>query len=69
MTGKTAVITGGAGGYLQTSARGRYIDGGGAPHLQVLLTAAEAMGVEDFSEFGDTSLSASDRVAVAGARA
>ncbi len=63
------VITGGAGGYLRTSPRGRYIDGGGAPHLQVLLTAAEAMGVEDFSEFGDTSLSASDRVAVAGARA
>ncbi|MEM9070398.1 MAG: DUF1552 domain-containing protein [Myxococcota bacterium] len=63
------VISGGAGGYLQKSARGRYIDGRGAPHLQVLLTAAEAMGVEDFSAFGDTSLPASDRVAVAGARA
>ncbi|MEM6955437.1 MAG: DUF1552 domain-containing protein, partial [Myxococcota bacterium] len=63
------VISGGAGGYLRTAPGGRYINGSGAPHLRVLLTAAEAMGIEDFSGFGDRNLSGSDRQAVEGARA
>ncbi|MEM9194499.1 MAG: DUF1552 domain-containing protein [Myxococcota bacterium] len=61
------VLTGGAGGYLRTSPNGRYINGGGSPHLQVLLSAAEGMGVTDFQGFGDMSLGG-DRQAVAGAR-
>lgn len=45
------VISGGAGGYL-TGNRGGLINGGGASHQQVLLSAAQAMGVDNFSNFG-----------------
>jgi hypothetical protein len=47
------VFSGGAGGYLKTSPEGRYIDAADAPHQQVLLSCCEAMGVTDFSGFGD----------------
>jgi hypothetical protein len=45
------VLSGGAGGYL-TGNRGRLLNGGGASHAQLLLNAAEAMGVTNFSGFG-----------------
>jgi hypothetical protein len=47
------VFSGGAGGYLQKSGGGRYIAGGGQPHLRALLNAAEALGITDFTGFGD----------------
>jgi hypothetical protein len=53
------VVAGGAGGYL--GGRNRYLQGGGAFHLRVLMNAAEAMGVRDLSGFGDPNQSASDR--------
>jgi hypothetical protein len=49
------VFSGGAGGYLQKSAGGRYLAGGGQPHQRALLNAAEAMGITDFTGFGDTA--------------
>jgi hypothetical protein len=51
------VFSGGAGGYLQKSAGGRYVAGGGKPHLCALLNAAEAMGITDFTGFGDAAAS------------
>jgi hypothetical protein len=53
------VVTGGAGGYLGNG--NRYLQGGGAFHLRVLMNAAEAMGVRDMSRFGDPNAGASDR--------
>jgi Protein of unknown function (DUF1552) len=47
------VFSGGAGGYLKTSPEGRYIDSGNEPHQRVLLSCCEAMGLTDFSGFGD----------------
>ena len=47
------VVTGGAGRYLRTSPNGRYIRGNGEPHQTVLTACAEAMGVTDFSTFGN----------------
>lgn len=43
----------GGGGYLDTAPGGRYIDGGGEGHQRALLNVAEAMGVADFTGFGD----------------
>ena len=55
------VLAGGAGGYLKTSAGGRYIhtDGSdpGARHERVLLSLIDAMGITSFSGFGDPMLS------------
>lgn len=62
------VISGGAGGYLKKSAGGRYIDGAGAPHLRVLMTAADAMGISELSAFGDKSLTQADRAPIAEAK-
>jgi len=45
----------GAGGYLTTSPNGRYIDGGGDAHQRALLSCAAAMGVTDFTGFGDVT--------------
>lgn len=45
------VIAGGAGGYL-TGNRGRLINGGGASHQQILLSAAESMGATNYGAFG-----------------
>jgi hypothetical protein len=47
------VFSGGAGGFLTTSPNGRYIDGGGDSHQRALITCAAAMGVDDYSGFGD----------------
>jgi hypothetical protein len=59
------VLAGGAGGYLKTSANGRYIKGPGdssaARHERVLLNLCEAMGVTNFSGFGDKSLTGGDK--------
>jgi len=54
------VLAGGAGGYLKTSAGGRYIhtDGSdpGARHERVLLSLIDAMGITSFNGFGDATL-------------
>lgn len=46
------VIAGGAGGYLNHSPSGRYVEGGGEAHQRVLFNLCEAMGVSDFTGFG-----------------
>ena len=51
------VFSGGAGGFLKTSANGRYIDGGGQAHQRALTTCGAAMGITDFNGFGDTNQS------------
>jgi hypothetical protein len=60
------VITGRAGGYLRTG--NSYINGGGAAHLQVLASAAEAMGATDLSTIGGPGKSAGDRTPFGGLR-
>jgi len=50
------VFSGGAGGYLVTSPNGRYINGGGDAHQRALVNCAAAMGVTDFTGFGDATL-------------
>jgi hypothetical protein len=47
------VFSGGAGGFLTTSPNGRYLNGGGQAHQQALTTCALAMGVTDYTGFGD----------------
>lgn len=49
------VFAGGAGSYLAFSPNGRYIDGRGAHHQSALVSVCEAMGVTDYSAFGDQS--------------
>ncbi len=61
------VITGRAGGYLRNG--NGYINGGGAAHLQVLASAAEAMGATDLSSIGGPGKSAGDRTPFGGLRA
>ena len=51
------VFSGGAGGYLTTSPNGRYIDGAGDAHQRALTAIGAAMGVTDFSGFGEASVS------------
>jgi hypothetical protein len=51
------VFSGGAGGYLTTSPNGRYLDGGGAAHQRALVSCGAAMGVVDFTGFGDAQQS------------
>jgi hypothetical protein len=51
------VLAGRAGGYLRHANGGRYLNGNGASHQQVLIAAAEAMGVRDVSRFGRANLS------------
>lgn len=50
------VLAGGAGGYLKTASSGRYISSSDR-HERVLLNVIEAMGINDFSGFGDPMLS------------
>jgi hypothetical protein len=45
----------GGGNYLKFSPNGRYIDGKGAPHQNALISVCEALGVSDYSGFGDQS--------------
>jgi len=47
------VFSGGAGGYLSTAPGGRYIDGGGDSHQRALLNIGAAMGINNFTGFGD----------------
>lgn len=54
------VLAGGAGGYLKQAAGGRYINAGGTAdvrHERVLLNVLEAMGVTDYTGFGDPGFS------------
>jgi hypothetical protein len=51
------VFSGGAGGYLTTSPSGRYLDGGGEAHQRALVNCGAAMGVTDFTGFGDAQQS------------
>lgn len=51
------VFSGGAGGFLTTSPNGRYIDGAGDAHQRALTAMGAAMGVTDFSGFGEASVS------------
>ena len=51
------VFAGGAGGALQTSANGRYLDGGGEAHQRALASCITAMGITDTSGFGDPRIS------------
>jgi hypothetical protein len=48
-TNLPAVLIGGGGGYLRT---GRFLDLGGRPHADLLLTLGHAMGYEDIAAFG-----------------
>lgn len=63
------VLAGGAGGYLKTKPGGRYIKGpgdtGAARHERVLLNICEAMGVTNFSGFGDKALSGANKTPLA----
>ena len=61
------VVTGGAGGYLRNG--NGYLSGNSAGHLQVLASAAEAMGATDLSTIGGPGKSAADRTPFAGLRA
>ena len=61
------VVTGRAGGYLR--AGNGYLAGGGAAHLQVLASAAEAMGATDLSSLGGPGKTAGDRAPFGGLRA
>ncbi len=50
------VLAGGAGGYLKQAAGGRYLNAGGGAgnrHERVLLNVIEAMGITDYTGFGD----------------
>ncbi|WP_437724422.1 DUF1552 domain-containing protein [Sorangium sp. So ce861] len=51
------VLASGEGGYLKTSPGGRYVKSS-ERHERVLLSLCDAMGVTDFSGFGDPNLSA-----------
>lgn len=61
------VVTGRAGGYLRNG--NGYLSGGSAAHLQVLASAAEAMGATDLSTIGGPGKSAGDRTPFGGLRA
>jgi hypothetical protein len=47
------VFSGGAGGFLSTAPGGRYIDGNGDSHQKALISVASAMGITNFTGFGD----------------
>jgi len=50
------VLAGGAGGYLKQAGGGRYVNAGGGAsnrHERVLLNVIEAMGITDYTGFGD----------------
>lgn len=55
------VLAGGAGGYLNTTPNGRYLQGGGQAHQRVLFNCCEAMGITDFTGFGSTDANAGAR--------
>jgi hypothetical protein len=60
------VFAGGAGGYLRTSANGRYLNGGGEHHMRALINIGEAMGITSFTGFGDPAAPPSARTPFTG---
>jgi len=67
------VLAGGERGYLKTHSNGRYLNGSGDGsanrHERVLLNICEAMGVSNYSGFGDPNLSGSDKTPLSAIRA
>jgi hypothetical protein len=67
------VLTGKAGGYLRTSSGGRYLngagDGNGDLHERLLLNMCEAMGVTNFTGFGDPALKGAGKSPIPAIRA
>ncbi len=62
------VLAGGEGKYLKTHANGRYLKGAGGGanrHERVLLNLCEAVGVTNFSGFGDPKLTGADKTPIA----
>jgi Protein of unknown function (DUF1552) len=59
------VFAGGAGGYLRHSGNGRYIDGGGSAHVRALVTACDAMGITNYSSFGDPAVTGANKTPLA----
>ena len=59
------VLASGTKGYLKTNPQGRYIKRGGVKdvdgHERVLLNLCEAMGVTNYSSFGDPQVSAANK--------
>lgn len=56
------VFSGGAGGALRTSPAGRYVDGRGEHHQRALISCLAAMGLTDFSGFGDPTVGGDGRL-------
>ncbi|HEY0715423.1 MAG TPA: DUF1552 domain-containing protein [Polyangia bacterium] len=67
------VVSGGAGGYLKRGPNGRYLkgagDGAGDLHERLLLNMCEAMGVTNFTGFGDPNLKGAGKTPIPGLRA
>jgi hypothetical protein len=67
------VVTGGAGGYLKKHPNGRYLkgagDGNGDLMERLFLNMCEAMGVTNFSGFGDANLKGAGKTPIPGLRA
>jgi hypothetical protein len=67
------VLSGGAGGYLKTNPNGRYLssagDGNGDLHERLLLNMCEAMGVTNFTGFGDPNLKGAGKSPIPAIRA
>ncbi|MEM6992544.1 MAG: DUF1552 domain-containing protein [Myxococcota bacterium] len=59
------VLAGGAGGYLDQTANGRYVSAEGEAHQRVLFNCCEAMGITDFTGFGSTEPDAGPREPIA----
>jgi len=58
-------LTGGSAGYLRKSAGGIYVDGGGQAHQRALLNCIEAMGITNFTGFGDEGVGGDGRTPLA----
>ena len=67
------LLAGGAGGYLKTDPNGRYLLAAGAEpakrHERVLLNICEAMGVTNFTGFGDRTLDGANKTPFPGVAA
>jgi hypothetical protein len=67
------VVTGGAGGYLKKHPNGRYLkgagDGNGDLMERLFLNMCEAMGVTNFSGFGDANLKGAGKTPIPAIRA
>ncbi|MBW2462611.1 MAG: DUF1552 domain-containing protein [Deltaproteobacteria bacterium] len=60
------VFSGGAGGYLQKSPNGRYLDGRGEHHQRALMSCLSAMGLTDFTGFGVPTVGGDGRLPLPG---